>query len=262
MNAYFCYITLVERKTLIVKDLYAIAMGFEKMAKYYLLIYLLFAAYYSVFGAEPPSNNQIFHSHAITPGEEPKDGDKTRILDFSEFCHGEALTTQLAEEGIEIMVKTNDGTLEVPVVVDMKLCENPSDLDHKDAIVIPASISDSNADGLVEDPCASDNGGQMYFIFGEDKEVGSFYFIGEEDDTEVRVTAFDAYGATIKHVDLKGQGGEATVVNVEVEDVRILCIEYDGHGAVTGLEISCVDICEAKPATHCDKFSIAPDGTR
>src|SRR5207244_1751416 len=60
--------------------------------------------------------------------------------------------------------------------------------------ILPVNLTDSNHDGLVDDPDENNYGGKQVYAFDEPVHIGSFLFIDKDHGTPDKAIAYDVGG--------------------------------------------------------------------
>jgi len=164
-------------------------------------------------------------------------------IDFGGLAHGAVIHDQYAAQGVQVSVQANEGFPDAIVVFDTN---RPPTHDPDLAVnigniaILAKNLTDSNSDGLVDDPDENNFGGKVTFTFDQDVSIGSFTFVDHDHQPADFAAAYGASGSLIKKVLIPIAGdGSVQTVNVGADGVRRFELVYRDSGGFTGIEVMC-----------------------
>jgi hypothetical protein len=164
-------------------------------------------------------------------------------LDFSGLPAGTILSEQYANFGVHISAVANGGHPDALIVFDTNAppTHDPDlAVDIGNIAVLAENVTDSNGDGLVDDPDENNFGGRVTFTFDQDVSIGSFLFVDHDHQAADHAAAYDANGNLIKKVTIP-IAGNASVQSIAVnaDGVRRFELVYRDSAGFTGIEVEC-----------------------
>jgi hypothetical protein len=164
-------------------------------------------------------------------------------IDFAGLAHGEVIDNQYAAQGVHVSVDANNGFPDAIIAFDTDLPPTHDvDLavDIGNIAILAKNLTDSNSDGLVDDPDENDFGGKVTFTFDQDVSIGSFKFVDHDHQPSDFAAAYDASDNLITKVLIPIAGnGSVQTVDVNANGVRRFELVYRDSGGFTGIEVSC-----------------------
>src|SRR5438093_2826519 len=185
-------------------------------------------------------------------------------IDFAGLGHGTVIHDQYATQGIQVSVQANEGFPDAIIVFDTnRPPTHDPDLavDIGNIAVLAKNLTDSNHDGLVDDPDDNNFGGKVTFAFDRDVSIGSFIFVDHDHQPSDFAAAYDASGSLIKKVLIPvGGNGSVQTVNVDVDGVRRFELVYRDSGGFSGIEVTCQSAPTPTPAPTSQGATATPVG--
>ena len=176
-----------------------------------------------------------------SPGPCPQQG---FVLDFSTLPAGTILSEQFASLGVHIAGIANRDFPDAVVLFDSNAPPTHDPDLHVllgNIALLPLNLTDSNHDGLVDDPDENNYGGKQIYTFDQPVHIGSFLFIDKDHGTPDHAFAYDAGGNLIKTALIPVAGnGSVQQVEVNADNVSKLVIDYRDSAALTQIEVNCV----------------------
>jgi hypothetical protein len=164
-------------------------------------------------------------------------------IDFSGLPHGTILGEQYASQGVHISGTGNNGGPDALIVFDTNLppTHDPDlAIDIGNIALFALNLSDSDGDGLVDDPDENNFGGTATFAFDQDVTIGSIKWIDKDAVVDNFVIAYDAAGNEITRVLVPlGANSSVQTIPINADGVRRLVFDYDESGGFTGIEVDC-----------------------
>jgi hypothetical protein len=164
-------------------------------------------------------------------------------INFGGLAHGAVVHDQYSAQGVQVSVQANEGFPDAIIVFDTN---RPATHDPDLAVnigniaILAKNLTDSNSDGLVDDPDENNFGGKVTFTFDQDVNIGSFVFVDHDHQPADFAAAYDASGSLIKKVFIPIAGnGSVQTVNVGADGVRRFELVYRDSGGFTGIEVMC-----------------------
>ena len=165
------------------------------------------------------------------------------VIDFTGFPAGTIMAEQYASRGVTIGGIANRDFPSAVVLFDSDAPPtHDPDLHVKlgNIAILPVNLTDSNHDGLVDDPDENNYGGKQVYAFDEPVHIGSFLFIDKDHGTPDKAIAYDV-GGNVLTTALIPVAGNGSVQRIEVNasNVSLLVIDYRESAALTGIEVNC-----------------------
>jgi hypothetical protein len=164
-------------------------------------------------------------------------------IDFAGLPAGTIIDEQYADLGVHISGVAYGSAPDALIVFDTNAppTHDPDlAVDIGNIAVIAKHLTDSNGDGLVDDPDENDTGGIATFLFDQDVRVGSYLFIDKDHGNPNFAEAYNATGQLITHVDVPiGANASVQQVNVNADGVRRLVLDFNESGGFTGIGVTC-----------------------
>src|SRR5436309_2482758 len=177
---------------------------------------------------------------SVEPRECPAPG---FVIDFAGFPAGTIMAEQYASRGVTIGGIANRDFPSAVVLFDSDAPPtHDPDLHVKlgNIAILPVNLTDSNHDGLVDDPDENNYGGKQVYAFDEPVHIGSFLFIDKDHGTPDNAIAYDAGGNLITTALIPVAGhGSVQRIEVNASNVSLLVIDYRESAALTGIEVNC-----------------------
>src|SRR5207244_13421785 len=174
------------------------------------------------------------------PGPCPTQG---FVLDFSTLPPGTILGEQFASLGVHISGIANRDFPDAVVLFDSNAppTHDPDLFVHLGNIaLLPLNLTDSNHDGLVDDPDENNYGGHQSYTFDQPVHIGSFLFIDKDHGVPDKAIAYDAGGNVITTALIPVAGnGSVQTIEVNASNVSKLVIDYRESAALTRIEVNC-----------------------
>jgi len=165
------------------------------------------------------------------------------VIDFTGFPAGTIMAEQYASRGVTIGGIANRDFPSAVVLFDSDAPPtHDPDLHVKlgNIAILPVNLTDSNHDGLVDDPDENNYGGKQVYAFDEPVHIGSFLFIDKDHGTPDEAIAYDAGGNVITTASIPVKGnGSVQRIEVNASNVSLLVIDYRESAALTGIEVNC-----------------------
>ena len=164
-------------------------------------------------------------------------------IDFAGLPAGTIIGEQYAEFGVHISGVANEGFPDALIVFDTNAppTHDPDlAVDIGNIAIFAKNLTDTDGDGLVDDPDENNFGGTATFNFDQAVTIGSLLWIDKDASHPNFVVAYDAAGQVLVSVPVP-QGANASVQTVEVnaDGVRRLELLYQESGGFTGIEVVC-----------------------
>ena len=164
-------------------------------------------------------------------------------IDFAGLPAGTIIGEQYADFGVHISGVANEGFPDALIVFDTNAppTHDPDlAVDIGNIAIFANNLTDSNGDGLVDDPDENNFGGTATFNFDQAVTIGSLLWIDKDASHPNFVVAYDAAGQVLVSVPVP-QGANASVQSIEVnaDGVRRLELVYQESGGFTGIEVVC-----------------------
>jgi len=171
-------------------------------------------------------------------------------IDFAGLPAGTIIGEQYAAQGVHISGVANDNPdnpqetfPDALIVFDTNAAPtHDPDLavDIGNIAIFANNLTDTNGDGLVDDPDENNFGGTATFNFDQAVTIGSLLWIDKDASHPNFVVAYDAAGQVLVSVTVP-QGANASVQTIEVnaDGVRRLELVYQESGGFTGIEVVC-----------------------
>jgi hypothetical protein len=164
-------------------------------------------------------------------------------IDFAGLPAGTIIGEQYADLGVHISGVANEGFPDALIVFDTNAppTHDPDlAVDIGNIALFAENLTDTNGDGLVDDPDENNFGGTATFTFDQAVTIGSLLWIDKDASHPNFVVAYDAAGGILANVSVP-QGANASVQTVEInaDGVRRLELVYQESGAFTGIEVTC-----------------------
>jgi hypothetical protein len=174
-------------------------------------------------------------------------------IDFAELPAGTVIGEQYADRGVHISGVANEGFPDALIVFDTNAppTHDPDlAVDIGNIALFAKNLTDTNGDGLVDDPDENNFGGTATFTFDQAVTIGSLLWIDKDASHPNFVVAYDAAGGILANVSVR-RGANASVQTVEInaDGVRRLELVYQESGAFTGIEVTCQDPTPTPAAT-------------
>src|SRR5205809_5063587 len=164
-------------------------------------------------------------------------------INFDGLAHGAVIQDQYAAQSVQISIQANEGFPDAIIVFDTnRPPTHDPDLavDIGNIAVLAKNLTDSNHDGLVDDPDDNNFGGKVTFTFDRDVSIGSFIFVDHDHQPSDFAAAYDASGSLIKKVLIPvGGNGSVQTVNVDVDGVRRFELVYRDSGGFSRIDVTC-----------------------
>ena len=164
-------------------------------------------------------------------------------INFGGLAHGAIIHDQYAAQGVQVSIQANEGFPDAIIVFDTN---RPPTHDPDLAVnigniaILAKNLTDSNNDGLVDDPDENNFGGKVTFTFDQDVSIGSFVFVDHDHQPADFAAAYDANGSLISKVLIPvAANGSVQTVNVGANGVRRFELVYRDSGGFTGIEVMC-----------------------
>src|SRR5207244_8504716 len=166
------------------------------------------------------------------------------VIDFTGFPAGTIMAEQYASRGVTIGGIANRDFPSAVVLFDSDAPPtHDPDLHVKlgNIAILPVNLTDSNHDGLVDDPDENNYGGKQIYTFDQPVHIGSVLFIDKDHGTPDHAFAYDAGGNLIKTALIPVAGnGSVQEIEVNADNVSKLVIDYRDSAALTQIEVNCV----------------------
>src|SRR5437870_6194339 len=178
---------------------------------------------------------------SVEPGACPAPG---FVIDFAGLPAGTILGEQYASRGVHIAGIANRDFPNAVVLFDSDAppTHDPDlHVNLGNIALLPLNLTDSNHDGLVDDPDENNYGGKQIYTFDQPVHVGSFLFIDKDHGTPDHAFAYDAGGNLITTALIPVAGnGSVQRIEVNADNVSKLVIDYRDSAALTQIEVNCV----------------------
>jgi hypothetical protein len=164
-------------------------------------------------------------------------------IDFEGLPAGTIIGEQYASLGVHISGVANEGFPDALIVFDTSAppTHDPDlAVDIGNIAIFANNLTDSNGDGLVDDPDENNFGGTATFAFDQDVSIGSVKWIDKDHGNPNFVVAYNAAGDVLVSVPVPlGANASVQTIPVNADGVRRLEFVYHESGGFTGIEVEC-----------------------
>jgi len=170
------------------------------------------------------------------------------FADFTSLKHGSrqtAINNAMASSGISVSATANSGGYNEVIIFDAdKTGTADTDLQvggGKHLLIIAENLVDSSpADGLIDSPDDSANGGTISVQMATPMFLKSFVLVDHENDPNAKAIAYDSANNVIKSVTLPITGdGQFTTVFMNAANVKRLDVTFKDSGGITNIDLKC-----------------------
>jgi len=194
-------------------------------------------------------------------------------IDFAGLPAGTILGEQYAAQGVHISGVARDNPdnpqetfPDALIVFDTNDAQQSHDPDLHINIgniaIFALNVTDSNADGLVDDPDENNFGGTSTLAFDHEVRIGSVKWIDKDHVKDNLVIAYNPAGEVIVSVPVPlGANGSVQTIAINADGVRRLVFDYQESGGFTGIEVDCEQSTPTPTAAATPTPTAAPTAT-
>ena len=187
------------------------------------------------------------------------------VIDFAGLPAGTVLGEQYAAQGVHISAEANRDFPDALIVFDTNAppTHDPDlAVDIGNIAVLAKDLTDSNGDGLVDDPDENNFGGKAIFTFDQPVHVGSLLFVDHDHQPSDFIAAYNASGNVIVTVPIPIAGnGSVQSISINADGVSRLELVYKDSAGFKGIEVECVPTTPTPTPAPGPAFTPTPTAT-